>query len=344
MSSTDFMKMITVSDLAVQLELTRERLLELSQRDETEAYQSFKLKKKRGGSRMLQAPDNELLGVQKIINQDLTENFLEWVGKSVHGFLPERSIVTNASVHVGQAWVLNFDLENFFGSFNQSDVRNLFVSPPYSFDAPVADLLGKLCSSSLGLPQGAPTSPMLSNWLCLELDQQLLDFSMKNNLNYSRYADDITFSSSRSIPGELLTKDFKTRAWKLGDKISQLIESYGFKINSSKTRLQTHHQKQEVTGLTVNRCVNVDRRYVRNIRGMIHAYKKYGFFAAMKFFQKYDYEQSKQIDELKRFLMVIEGRIGFVAMVKGSNNPVVVKLRQDFIKAKKTRAQLLADG
>jgi hypothetical protein len=77
---------------------------------------------------------------------------------------------------------------------------------------------------------------------------------------------------------------------------------------------------------------------------MIHAYKKYGFFAAMKFFQKYDYEQSKQIDELKRFLMVIEGRIGFVAMVKGSNNPVVVKLRQDFIKAKKTRAQLLADG
>jgi RNA-directed DNA polymerase len=89
----------------------------------------------------------------------------------VHGFLPERSIVTNASVHVGQAWVLNFDLENFFGSFNQSDVRNLFVSPPYSFDAPVADLLGKLCSSSLGLPQGAPTSPMLSNWLCLELDQ-----------------------------------------------------------------------------------------------------------------------------------------------------------------------------
>lgn len=282
--------------------------------------------------------------MQQRINYWLTTEIKEYASKFAHGFMPERSIVTNAQEHLGKAWVLNMDLENFFGSFGYEQVKQLFLSAPFEFDTPVAEYAAKLCTSSYGLPQGAPTSPMLSNWLCLELDQQLLDFSMKNNLNYSRYADDITFSSSRSIPGELLTKDFKTRAWKLGDKISQLIESYGFKINSSKTRLQTHHQKQEVTGLTVNRCVNVDRRYVRNIRGMIHAYKKYGFFAAMKFFQKYDYEQSKQIDELKRFLMVIEGRIGFVAMVKGSNNPVVVKLRQDFIKAKKTRAQLLADG
>ncbi|HQT04019.1 MAG TPA: reverse transcriptase domain-containing protein [Thiotrichales bacterium] len=341
MSSSGFMDLITLSDLAYKLTLSRDDLIALSERDESDAYHRFKLKKKRGGYRILQAPDAQLLAAQQRINYWLTTEIKEYASQFAHGFMPERSIVTNAQEHLGKAWVLNMDLENFFGSFGYEQVKQLFLSAPFEFDTPVAEYAAKLCTSSEGLPQGAPTSPSLSNWLMRELDGQLLALARKHKLSYTRYADDITFSSNRSIPGELLRKDLKTGAWQLSDQLHQLFAEHGLKVNPRKTRLQTQHQRQEVTGLTVNQRINVDRRYVRNLRGMIHAYKKYGYFAVMKYNKTLVDDASGSSNDIQHFLSVIAGKLGFIAMVKGQFDPVVMKLKEDFEQAKTARKTLL---
>ncbi|HQR96476.1 MAG TPA: reverse transcriptase domain-containing protein [Thiotrichales bacterium] len=337
MSIYCFLKIITLSDLAESVSLSRSELLELIQRDEQELYRSFKLKKKRGGYRLLQAPEPALKNAQRRINRYLEAELTEDIHNKAHGFVKKRSIVSNAQNHVGKAWVLNFDLEDFFGSFTRSAVLNLFLQPPFSFDQPVAEQLTNLCTTKQGLPQGAPSSPILSNLLSNRLDQQLSDFARQHHLSYTRYADDISFSSNHSIPAGLLSKDPETSAWKLGATITNMVKDCGFGINHRKTRLQTRHQRQEVTGLIVNEQLNVDRRYVRNLRAMIHAYKVYGFLAAFKFVNHYASKETEHKSPLASFLATIQGRISFVAMVKGNDHQVVIKLRQDFEQAKAER-------
>jgi RNA-directed DNA polymerase len=300
--------------------------------EDFERYKLFKMPKKNGGVRVIQCPDVELMQIQRVLNHGLIHAYMTYAPTSAHGFTLKRSIVTNAKNHANQAWVLNFDLLDFFHSFDKEDVKTLFLSPPFECDNNVADILTKLCTTQRGLPQGAPTSPTLSNWLTINLDDRMMQFAAKHNLRYSRYADDITLSSSEAIPLEIAIKD--QRSWLLGDELVSIVEDCGFKVNPRKTRLQTQHNRQVVTGLTVNSCVNVNRTFVRNLRGMIHALEKHGDAAATHYLKHYRNNKDKLISKpMDHFLSSLNARLGFLSMVKGKDNPIVVKLKADLEKA-----------
>ena len=288
-------------------------------------YVSFTLNKRAGGTRIISSPATGLKTAQRRLSKLLYAIYEP--RKGVHGFAIGRGIITNAEAHVRQNHVLNIDLQDFFGSINFGRVRGLFLAEPFKLPTQVATLLAQICCHENKLPQGAPTSPVVSNMICGRTDGQLKTFANQIGCFYTRYADDITFSTRQRIfPTELAiieeTEEQRTVALSTG--IIDLIEKNGFKINKSKTRLLSRSDRQEVTGLTVNRFVNVNRRYVRNVRGALHAWRKHGFDRAQ---QKFATSYATRATQLDRTLF---GQIQFVGSVRGWDDPVYINLRDQF--------------
>jgi retron-type reverse transcriptase len=195
----------------------------------------------------------------------------------VHGFVPNRNIVTNARKHTEKNWVLNFDLAHFFDSITYSDISNLFLNPPFRCGEKVAKILSLLTVTRIGLPQGAPTSPVLSNLIAMELDRKLMALTKSRGITYTRYADDITFSSDSVFDDDLVEHEKDNpKTHKIGPLLEEIIHQCGFKIHPEKTRLQSKNQAQTVTGLRVNEKVNVNRKFIREVRAMIYKLGKHG--------------------------------------------------------------------
>jgi len=157
-------------------------------------YVTFQIPKKSGESRNISTPATSLKFIQKKLNQVL--QCVYQVKPSVHGFVKNKNIVTNAKAHTSKRYVLNFDLKDFFPSINFGRVRGMFMALPYALNPEVATVLAQICCYDNQLPQGAPTSPVVSNMLCAKLDSQLQKVAKKYRFTYTRYADDITFSTT----------------------------------------------------------------------------------------------------------------------------------------------------
>jgi RNA-directed DNA polymerase len=165
----------------------------------------------------------------------------------------------------------------------------MFMSHPYNLEAPVATILAQICCHNNQLPQDAPTSPIISNMICAKMDSQLQRLAKESKATYTRYADDITFSTTlSSFPDSLghFAEDENNPKFILSDNLVAIIINNGFRINERKIRLQSSRSHQEVTGLTVNKFPNVDRNYVRQIRGMLHAWEKFGLLNAQEKYQE----------------------------------------------------------
>lgn len=172
------------------------------------------------------------------------------------------------------------------------------------------------------LPQGAPTSPVLSNIVCNKLDKRLAGVAKRFNLNYTRYADDITFSSMHNVYVENGT---------FLKELSRVIIDQGFHIKASKTRLQKTGFRQEVTGLVVNDLVNVRKRYVKQIRMWLYYWEKYGYTKAESIFLKdYSVDKGHVKNKKANFINVLSGKLEYLKMVKGADNSVYLKLRSRF--------------
>jgi len=155
-------------------------------------YTTFEIKKRSGGTREIRAPISAL----KILQEKLCYilQLIYRVRRPVHGFAIGRSIVSNASPHVGKSFVLSVDIEDFFPSINFGRVRGMFMAAPYDVPERAATVLAQLCCYDNQLPQGAPTSPVVSNMVCGKLDSELHRLARRNRCVYTRYADDLTFS------------------------------------------------------------------------------------------------------------------------------------------------------
>ncbi|MCD4675709.1 MAG: retron St85 family RNA-directed DNA polymerase [Desulfobacula sp.] len=223
------------------------------------AYSTFKLPKKNRGFRLIDAPSKDM----KIVQRWILDNILYKlnVGEYAHGFVPGKSIATNASIHVAQDLVLGIDLKDFFPSITLGRVIGLFRGIGYNEE--IAHALGELCTFNWKLPQGAPTSPMISNLIAWNIDIKLSGFCKKRNLNYSRYADDITISGGKRLP------KYKTL-------IFRKIEEEGFSINWEKVRLHDRGSSQRVTGLVVNDKVTLGRKKKKTLRAIVHNIVKNG--------------------------------------------------------------------
>ena len=291
-------------------------------------YKTFHIKKKSGGLREINAPCYQLGVLLYILNTVFKAVYTP--SESTMGFTEERSVVTNAQIHIGHHYVFNIDLENFFPSIPQARVWARIQLPPFNFPKEVANVVAGLCCHTNAdmtgnvPPQGAATSPLLTNAICDTLDRRMRGVAKRFGLHYSRYADDMTFSSMHNVYQE--GSDFR-------NEIKRLIEEQGFKMNEKKTRLLRDGVRQEVTGLTVNQRVNVTRKYVHGIRWILHCWEKDGYGKAYALFYDY-YKRTKGYIKKGEPVMenVIGGKLNYMRMVKGENNTTYRKLLERFLK------------
>lgn len=291
----------------------------------SERYRQFTIPKKSGGLRVICAPSSGIRYYQRNIADLLS--FLYDRKSCVHGFVTGRSIKTNAAKHCNRRWIVNIDLHDFFPTIHFGRVRGLFMAPPFGFNEQTAATLAQICCHEGRLPQGAPSSPVISNFICRALDNSLHDFAVRNRLTYTRYADDITFSTNlREIPPALGTIDSGCLFF-LSDEVRDLITSNGFRINEAKLRFAARDNRQDVTGLVVNKKVNVRRNYIRRIRAMIHAWEKYGLEAAAQdYFGRYHPEKTVPAYPGLAYERILAGMIGFVGQIRGVNDALYGKL------------------
>lgn len=217
-------------------------------------YRHFRIKKKSGGTRPISAPRTYIKAVQKFILKSILEK--QTIPNYVMGFVKGQSIFHNARLHVGAKYLLNVDIENFFGFVKIEQVRDIFESLGYGKE--MAHLLALLCTLGGSLPQGAPTSPCLANLAFRQVDQEIERLSTNRSFTYSRYADDLTFSAEVAIQ-----RDFV-------QELRQILLQRGFRINEAKVRFARPGQALYVTGLVANEKPQPNRRTRRQLRAMFH--------------------------------------------------------------------------
>ena len=296
-------------------------LVQLEQIINTPLYHHYDIEKKRGGKRRISAPDRQLKKIQKRLNYFLQAWYLWIKPPEVHGFVinPHYSgahcnIVANAKVHTGKKHILTIDLKDFFPSISAKRIKALFSSPFFNYNEQVSIALTLLTTYEAKLPTGAPTSPVLSNFVCLKLDSSLRDFCSVNDLRFTRYADDLTFSSDTIISHDTILD------------IILLIRDNGFSINEKKLRIRSSGQKQTVTGLTVNKKVNVDRRLLKKIRAMLFDLKTNGIEVATQ--RHLHLNNATDFNQQTYFLNRLEGYLNFVGQVRGKNDPIYLRFKQ----------------
>ncbi|HFL0565494.1 TPA: retron Ec67 family RNA-directed DNA polymerase/endonuclease, partial [Listeria monocytogenes] len=260
--------------------------------------------KKSGGQRNISIPMKELKDVQRnIVKVMLTQQNIFQFENNIksnisHAFTKDKSIITNAEIHKNKRFVLNIDLEDFFKSFHFGRVQGYFEkNKNFLFPKNIATVLAQLTCYNGSLPQGAPSSPIITNLICNILDMKLLKIAKKYKLDYSRYADDLTFSTNN--------KNFEEKSEEFFYQLEIIIKQSGFKINPKKTRLQYKTSRQIVTGLVVNKKVNVTREFYKNTRAMANSLYKTGAFT---------------INDTKGTLRQLEGRFSFINHINKVNN------------------------
>jgi RNA-directed DNA polymerase len=242
-------------------------------------YIKFTINKKSGGVREIAAPAPQLKLLQRRL-ADLLYHCRDEIAKArpsrplAHGFRRSQSIIDNARKHTRRRFVLNVDLADFFPTINFGRVRGFFIkNNDFTLHPKVATIVAQIACFENGLPQGSPCSPIIADMLTHILDVRLVQLAKVNQVTYSRYADDLTISTNRrTFPTAFAFRDAAPRSeCILGYDLLTTINRAGFSINFEKTRLQTRPGRQVVTGLTVNKKVNVSQQYYRKARAMCNA-------------------------------------------------------------------------
>lgn len=267
-------------------------------------YSTFLIPKKSGGNRTICSPCDELKLIQKKLADALWEQQQDiWKKANIHpnlshGFEKGKSIFSNAKIHVNRRFVLNIDLENFFDTFHFGRVCGFFEKNRY-FMLPheAAVTIAQIACYNSKLPQGSPCSPIITNMICQALDIRLLQVAKKYKLDYTRYADDLTFSTNNRHFLDCYERFYKS--------LLREIQHMGFSVNETKTRLLYRNSRQTVTGLTVNQKININCDYYKATRAMAHS-----------LYQKNEF----QINGSPATINQLEGRFAFIDQIDHFNN------------------------
>ena len=289
---------------------------------EDRRYTRFEIARRGGGEpREILAPIKPLKDIQRRLATELSKYYEPPL--AVHGYVEAKSIVSNASIHQDQRWVFRADIQNFFPSINFGRVYGLFKAFPFEYPQDVASLLAQICCFENALPQGAPTSPVVSNLICRSLDSQLTRLARSERCFFTRYADDLCFSTNRAtFPPNIASVD-ELGVLKASDALTHAVHSNGFQLNQSKTRRMHRTQRQRVTGLVVNTRPSPDRTYIRGLRNLLYIWRRYGIADARLAFERYEparnWPPGKPPPAFER---VIQGRVQYVGNVRGWLDPV----------------------
>lgn len=211
-------------------------------------------KKDKSFRTVYRAKEEKLRNIYKPLYEELA-TYRPVLHDAAHGFRKGRSTKSNATIHLGQNYILNLDISDFFGTVSTNLIRETFVR--LGSNQETATLLTSLCTIQGVLPQGLQTSPDIANHCFYNIDVQLAAHATANDLRYSRYADDITFSGQNTIDPA---------------PIRRIIEAGGFSISPHKTKLQKRGSNQYVTGLTIfdDQSPRISKRYKKNLRLELH--------------------------------------------------------------------------
>lgn len=270
-------------ELALAMDLTMSQVSWLSYHRKTASidhYNRFQIPKRKGGFRTIASPKPMLRKAQSWILSHILNKIP--LHESAMAFRPNRSIVDNAAVHQGQGVVIRMDLKDFFPSIQFYRVRGLFVS--FGYNKGVSTIFALICTDAarvnvgldgkqyfvaLGeryLPQGACTSPALTNIICRKMDKRMTGLCRSLGYKYSRYADDMIFSHADA------QHDVKS----LITLTKRIIKDENFVLHPDKLAVLRPHQRQAITGIVVNETMNVSRRDLRRFRAFLHQYEQHG--------------------------------------------------------------------
>lgn len=278
----------------------------------TDNTNHYFISKRNGKSREVWNPNYKLKAIQKWILKNILNNIE--VSNCSHGFVKNKSILTNAQVHLHQEpfWVFSTDIKDFFPSIKKNEIKKIFMGIGYSES--VSEALCLLTTANESLAQGFPTSPAISNIFFRKIDEEFQQVASKFSIRYSRYADDITFSGIQNNGSPSLVK-------KLKRIISYTLSRYNLNINETKTRLMKNKNPKIVTGLVVtSQGVRVPQRYIRMINKEIYYCQKFGVNEHLK------YHGLITIANYKGYLI---GLARFIYMVDSIKGAELIKKIQD---------------
>ena len=290
----------SINELARLLHTDQRRLQLMASRP---SYKAFSIPKKNGGERLIEAPASDLKKVLGILNRYLQSTYLFEKSCAAYGFVTgakndedRRNVLTNARKHLGKPYLLNIDLEDFFHSVTQEQVLKIFQETPFRLKRELPELLANLCTYHGRLPMGTPTSPVLSNFACRDLDQELIKFSEDMLWTFTRYADDMSFSAAQPIPGEKI------------ETVCTLIEKAKFKVNTRKVKVYGANEPKIVTGLFLDTNeVTLAPDYLDALEAEI-----VGLQAVMKAQNEQGQLTTRWVEQLKQ---QIRGRLNFAGFV-----------------------------
>jgi RNA-directed DNA polymerase len=321
-----FSQLHTGSDVAAFLGVSWDFLrYALYRIPEENRYRSFKVLKRSGNLRTIDAPCPQIRKLQEPLKAAIEMVYRP--SAPVHGFAFERSIITNARQHVGARWLINVDLKDFFPSIHIGRVIGLYNSWPFLCGGEAATVLGQVCTHRKKLPQGAITSPVISNMVCFKLDRVLLTLAKRSRCQYTRYADDITFSSRKEEIPEPICKTLGGEFEAIGDELNALIQAHGFAVNPEKVSLQRRTRRMVVTGLKINAFPNVRRSLIRQIRAMLYAWKKFGLERAQHHYDTL-YDRKTRRQQRASFRHVLAGKITYLGQVRGRQDKIYNRFAQ----------------
>ncbi|RXT21581.1 hypothetical protein B5U98_13935 [Bosea sp. Tri-39] len=274
-------------------------------------YRVFEIAKKSGGTRTIHAPEKQLALLQTRLANLLYSCVAELqqekpkLWHASHGFQKQKTTISNANPHRRRRFVFNLDLEDFFGSINFGRVRGFFINDKnFKLNPKIATIIAQIACHRNALPQGSPCSPVISNLIGNILDLRLIALARETKCTYTRYADDLTFSTNEMLfPTEIATNP-QGSTWEVGIKLHKEIEQTGFKINPRKTRMSLRRSRQTVTGLVVNSKVNIKKDYYRSARAMCNAVFSTGEYHII--------DKDKNISDLRS----LEGILSHIFFVK----------------------------
>lgn len=336
----------SLSDLAVLLGYKPKAVSYILYRiPEGNKYIEFEIPKKNGNIRTIKAPTEKLKHLQRRLADLLNECF-DKIGKEsnkrslAHGFRKKHSIVTNAKNHKNKRYVFNVDLQDFFPSINFGRVRGFFIkNNNFSLDPKVATVIAQIACHNNELPQGSPCSPIISNLIGHLLDIRMVNLAKKAKCTYSRYADDLTFSTNKKDFPDSIAIKIDENNWIAGNKLIKEIGKVGFSINPEKTSMQFKTSRQVTTGLVVNEKLNVRREYYKIARSMCHDLFNTGeFYINNKDFPSDDTDNK----ENKGTINQLEGILSFIYQIKRPHDTAklgnrrfhptaITKLYRDFL-------------
>jgi len=254
------------------------------------SYRKFYIPKSNGGRRLIAEPVEQLKSIQRSVLGSILERVP--LHSAANGFRRQKSIVTNAEKHTEQEIIVKIDLKDFFPSITYQRVKGVYMNLGYPEG--VAEMLAELSTYNGKLPMGAPTSPYLSNIIAIRMDKRFTKLGEKIGFRYSRYADDLAFSSS--------DRNFTKRI----PFFRKIIEDEGFIVNEKKIAIARKGGRQKITGVVINKKVNIDSKEYKKLRAVVHNCINGDLRVEMK---------KWGASSLYEFRNILTGKIGFVKML-----------------------------